>query len=74
MTGAATGVLGARERRRDGGHREGAGLPEQDELLKAAEQAREGCHDKGVEGGRQPAVLLLRLGGVAQGGEGSGQG
>ena len=58
----------------DGGQREGAGLPEQDELFKAAEQARQGRHDEGMEGGRQPAMLLLRLSGVAQRGEGSSQG
>ncbi len=44
--------------------RELAGGPEQEGLFQAGEEAGEAGHDEGVQGGRQPAVRLVRLGGL----------
>ena len=56
-----------------GGWGEGAGLPEQDQLLQSAEQANEAGDDQGVQRIRQPAGRVVRLGGDAQAGELGGQ-
>ena len=61
-------------RRVDGGVGELAGLPEQDELFQAGEQAREAGRDEGVQGRGQPGLRLVGLGGGAQTGELVGQG
>jgi hypothetical protein len=42
-----------------------AGLPQQDHLLQAAEQARQAGDDQGVQGRRQPAMRFGRQGGGA---------
>ncbi len=47
-----------------------AGLPEPEELFQAGEEARQGGHDQGVDGVRNPgAVLLPCLRIAAQAGE-----
>ena len=51
-----------------------AGLPEQDHLLQAAEEAGEAGHDEGVQCGGQPSPCLVRLRCGAQAGQLAGEG
>lgn len=44
--------------------RELAGGPEQEDLFEPAEDSGEAGHDEGVQGGRQPTVGVVRLGGL----------
>ena len=57
LTGALAGRRGGVADRRRG---EKAGLPEQDELLQTAENARENGRDHGVQRRRQPSTILPR--------------
>ncbi len=45
-----------------GGHRQQAGLPCGDEILQAAEQAREGSQDERVQGRDQPSFAVATRG------------
>lgn len=84
---ARGGDAGARGRRKGGairrggaryGRREGSGLPGQEDLFQAGEDAHEASDDQGVQGGGQqcarPSAGLRRGGGEAELGELGGQG
>ena len=45
------------------------GLPEAQECFQPAENARQGGHDEGVDGGGNPGALLLCLHGAMQAGD-----
>ena len=71
LTRGGCGARGA-DRRRG----EGAGLPEQEDLLQAVEDAREDGGDHSVQGGGQPSPISPRRGraGFAQAGDLSAEG
>ena len=71
LTRGGCGARGA-DRRRG----EGAGLPEQEDLLQAVEDAREDGGDHSVQGGGQPSPISPRGGraGFAQAGDLSAEG
>ena len=70
--GRARGACGAGDHRFEG--REVAGLPEQEKLFQAAENARENGHDESLKRIGQPGTRRVGLRGSAQAGEAVGQG